>query len=475
MQFEETPLFCNVSMFIYVKGDDVMFRLGLVACLFLASMGCTVSVQGQTVSNIAFDGIGDSSVRVIFDVSSRFNGLRLRYGTASCIGGSSGSIQTNGTNMAFVQLYGMTAQLAGLAPSTTYHVCPEVSSNRGASWSAGAEASFTTLRRTQVLPVPPAAVSTSFPAQTGAVLNVSASCADLQAKINAAVPGDTIVVPAGTVCTGTYTTPRAPDAKSFGPANVVTSSSTVAVAGHGFVENQEVHFSTSGASCLPGMGIYPASTALYFYNCDKGGGWNKNAKYSVHVVDAGHIQILNSPGGQPAVPGWINFSADAATEAITFVPTWATPGGYTTGNGIAANTPVQFVSNGALPGGLNPDTTYYLLSSCGPSANAACSTRVSVSAGGTAVNLTSAGTGVHTIVDRGSGTMYIAPAPTQNGPWVVIKSAGTLPPAGIRIDPSNDTQLFQLKKTTYDATPVFVPGILAHKERCLIRRRTPIM
>jgi uncharacterized protein (TIGR03437 family) len=429
-----------------------------------------VCAYGQAVSSITFDGVGDSSVRMIFNVSASFNALRVRYGTSSCASGSGGTVQTTGTAIGTYVLFGMTADLSGLAPSTLYHACPEVSSDGGSSWSSGAEATFTTLARSQTLPLPPAPVSTSFPAQTGSTLNVAADCSNLQAQINAAVAGDTIVIPAGTVCTGTYTTPPAPEAKTFGPSSVVTSTSTLAIPAHGFTENQEVHFSTDGANanCLPGMTLVPATTGQAFFNCDLGGGWNKGAKYYVHVPDANHVQILNAVGGTPAVPGWINFTADPVAGTIVFAPSWATVGGYgylSGGTPIPANTPVQFVSTGTLPGGLSLDTTYYMLSGCASSPNAACVTQVSLSSGGAPVNLTSAGTGTHTIVDRGLGVMYLAPAPTQAGPWVLIQTGGTLPPAGTRIDNTTDAQLFHLRKTTYDITPVFAPGILAHNWR----------
>jgi hypothetical protein len=247
---------------------------------------------------------------------------------------------------------------------------------------------------------------------------VSADCSNLQSQINAALAGDTILIPAGTVCTGTYTTPTAPDAKTFGPSSVVTSTSTVAIPAHGFTENQEIHFSTDGANsnCLPGMTIFPAGWALAGYNCNKGGGWGKGPKYFVHVVDSGHIQVLNAPSGMPVVPGWINFTGDAAAHTITFNPTLNTPGGYATASGglIPANTQVQFVSSGTLPGGLALDTTYFLLSPCTASPNAACVSQVSLSSGGAAVNITSAGTGTHTIVDRGSARRESSRGQTQS-------------------------------------------------------------
>ena len=123
-----------------------------------------MSAFGQTVSNITFDGIGDSSVRVIFNVSASFNAMRVRYGTSTCTSGAGGTVQINGTSPASYMLFGMTTDLSGLAPSTLYHVCPEVSGNGGSTWSTGADATFTTAARTQTFPLAPLAVSTTFPA-----------------------------------------------------------------------------------------------------------------------------------------------------------------------------------------------------------------------------------------------------------------------------------------------------------------------
>jgi hypothetical protein len=117
----------------------------------------TLPCGSTSVYGISFDGIGDSSVRVSFNVSSSFNALRIRYGTSSCSGGSGGIVQTSDTSTAPSVVFGMTAALSGLAPSTLYHACPEVSSDGGSTWSSGTDATFTTLPRTPVLPPPPPA------------------------------------------------------------------------------------------------------------------------------------------------------------------------------------------------------------------------------------------------------------------------------------------------------------------------------
>lgn len=64
-------------------------------------------------------------------------------------------------------------------------------------------------------------VDTALPVQTGATLRAADDCADLQAKIDAARPGDTVVIPRGTTCTGNYVLRN----KGAGSAWIVIQSS----------------------------------------------------------------------------------------------------------------------------------------------------------------------------------------------------------------------------------------------------------
>lgn len=471
-------------------------KLSSLLSSLVASALSLVALHGQTVSAVTFDGKGDSSVRVIFNVSSTFTDFRIRYRTSDCTDGMSNYLQTNNANPAFFVLYGMTAQLSGLAPSTLYHVCPEVRNGAGA-WSSGVEGTFTTLARTTTTPTAPTTPSTTFPDLSSAtVLNVHASdCANvttgLQAQINAATSGRAstgkqykIVVPKTLSCTGDYNTPISPDAITFATTDVRTSDSRLTLTGHPFSENDPIHFSTAGANpnCLPGNYIYPYPSALLFLSCAKGGGWNAADTYYVHYVDANHIQVLDAPSGSTVIPGYITVSVSAGADTITYLPTHDTPGGYSTPDGfgsVTANTIVQFRTTGALPGGISIDTNYYLLTACSASPNAACTTQISTMSGGTPVNLTCTGmecTGTLYIVDRGFGTMYVAPMPTQNTPWIVITTDGALPPEGVRTNSTDwpDTELFEIKKNSYDTVPSFGTGVLAHNYRFIGARFTGI-
>ncbi len=420
--------------------------------------GFALCTFAQTVSNIRFDGVGDSSARVLFDVTGSFNAFRIRYGTSDTVSGAGGFLQLNGTAPSTYSNFDQTGNISGLAPATLYYVSPEVSSDGGVTWSSGISARLMTLSRTQTLPIAPTPVSTTFPAQTGTTRNVAADCSNLQSTLNAAAPGDTVVVPAGTICAGNYTLPNAPGIKSFTSANVRTSDSTVTVNNHGLTDNQEIRLSAAGpnANCLPGMAIFP-----YGVNCDKGGGWRKGARYWVHVVDTNNVQILDGPGGNPVIPGWIQFSCSTTTNTITFKPTWQSPNGfsYLGSAAVPANTVVQFHSTGTLCGGLSMNTNYYLLSNCPASVQVACTTQVSLSSGGSPVTITSTGSGIQRLVDQGTGTMYIGPAPDPSAAWIVLKSGGTvLPQADNRISPGFDGQMFHLRQNT----PLqYLPGVLS--------------
>src|SRR2546423_15712205 len=112
--------------------------------------------QTPTVTITGTDGLSHSVVRVKFNVSSSYSGLRLRYiaSPGSCTGGSGGSVQTSGATGRFTS--GMTDILAGLTPNTTYQICPEVTSD-GGNWSSQAGVTVTTLPLPAVHPALPVA------------------------------------------------------------------------------------------------------------------------------------------------------------------------------------------------------------------------------------------------------------------------------------------------------------------------------
>lgn len=443
-----------------------MKRIILLLALFL---GVVTNARAQSVTNIRFDGKGDSSLRTIFNVSSAFTGLRIRYGTSSCSGGTGGTVLLVGTSIGTFGLYDVTATLSGLAPNTLYYVCPEVTS--GGSYSSGISNTVTTLPRTQILPTPATPVSLVFPTQGPTTHTVLSDCSNFQAQLNAAAYGDTVLVPAGTICAGSYTLPAASDALTFAPSDVVTSTGTINVNTSTFTTGQQIRLSAGAANTdyLPGSTIYP-----YGLNTDLAGGWIKGGTYYANVVNGTHLQVVDV-NNNPVLPGWIQFTCNTGTNNITFVPIWQTASGYAAAStaGIPANTMVQFASPGALCGGLSPNTNYYLLTACPASTSNPCVTQVSRTSGGSAVTLTSSGTGNQVIVDQGSGTMGVMPWPPANQ-WVVVKTMGTLPPFGIpvmlggslSVEPTTpwDSQMFQIKQNTCctDGSPILQTGLLSH-------------
>jgi hypothetical protein len=74
------------------------------------------------------------------------------------------------------------------------------------------------------------------------------------------------------------------------------------------------------------------------------------------------------------------FTADAATDLLT-----------TAGHGLVVGTPIRFTSTTTLPAGLTAGTTYYVIAS-GLTAD---DFKVSATLGGSAVDITSVGTGTH--------------------------------------------------------------------------------
>jgi len=442
------------------------YILGILAFAY------TLSAQ-PTVSAVSIKNSSWSSAEVEFS-STSYTNYRIRYiesADGSCSGGSGGALQKHGTQQ-FMN-YGQRAYLTGLKPSTAYRVCPETTSN-GSLWSSGNQVEFTTSARGSATPTAPTEMSRTFPAQGGATLMVASNCSDLQTKINAAVGGDTVVIPAGTVCTGEYTTPTAPDAHNFADTDVTPATARLAWASHGLSEMDEIHFgvATLGVDCLPGTGIHPRGVNIQIH-CGVSGGWNLNKRLYAHVVDSNTIQVVDS-NGDPVYPGWVTFaSADISVggDTITLTPNYLTPNGYATGGGssIAANTEFYFVplSGATLPTGISSSTKYYLLGGGCGSGTATCALQISTSSGGSAFNFSDTGSGTFLIATRGSATnSWVAPAPAHGDDWILITTDGNLPPDGTRITSAWDSQLVHFRRPADDRTSVsFTPGILAHNWR----------
>lgn len=109
-----------------------------------------------------------------------------------------------------------------------------------------------------------------------------------------------------------------------------------------------------------------------------------------------------APPGDAIQPNSVNeFTADAATDLLS-----------TTAHGLLAGTRLRFTTTTTLPAGLSLATDYYVIAS-GLTADAF---KVSATSGGSAVNITDAGTGTH------SWQRYLTdPEQAQVNAWLINK------------------------------------------------------
>lgn len=229
--------------------------------------------------------------------------LRSTIDPATCVGNTSGFVQpmeigpTYSTESApgFVLLM----DIAGLAPSTTYNVCPELSFDGKVTWTSGATVQFTTLPLPAdhpAPPIPPNGFDPSYPNTTGfATYTLATDCSDIGPAYTAAVArqatqGTIIYVPVGTVCGvpaggGNFDFSLKPvDVQSWVPANVNTSTNQITLGGSPTL--------TAAQGIRFGMGYkahdtYPVSTS-----CEFGQGLVTGQLYYVHTVSTGNVVTL---------------------------------------------------------------------------------------------------------------------------------------------------------------------------------------
>lgn len=299
----------------------------LVLSFFLALL--SLQAQAPTISNITFDGLSHSVVRVKFTASAKFVWLRVRYtvSPATCTSGSGGSVQGNSysssNNASLHQGDGNTVVLGGLSPNTTYQVCPEISTDFN-NWSSGVGATFTTLRLPSIhpaLPVAPKTFDTSYPDTTGyANVTIADDCGDFLNQFNNAISiqmttGTILNLPAGKTCkNGPYiVTQISPDVVRFDSSAVNTSQNTITVPNHGFSEGNGIIFG-SRYGCLPG--------SLTGGNCLISGPIIAGQLYYVHVVDANTMQLYS---GSPMSAGGILCALTDGGNGTQYFVHWPRP------------------------------------------------------------------------------------------------------------------------------------------------------
>lgn len=366
----------------------------VVACIVHAQFGVPV------VSNITVDALGHSSLRLVWDNSIGINSVRVRYGyTADYDLGPGGGVFTPGT--ATFMRFRQTVSLSGLAPGQRYHFCPQSSADAGRTWSQCVDFTATTLplpAEHPATPQPPAEVNLRFPDQTGSVLKVAADCGDLQEKMDRARAGDTILIPAGTICSGKYTVPPAPEAIQFNSVSVDARSDQIAILRHPFKDGEKVHLDTYG--CLPGSAGPDRFCSTR--------GVLAGSDYFIQKIDADNIRLKNA-AGEPVSFAITGFTVDPIQGTLT------TPDNSPV---ISNGWPVQVRSTDQLPGGLNAGVTYYVVNPDNQH-----TMRLASFPGGPPIFLSSAGSGSHLLTDPGSGTHAIMAWPPPNDRWIVVRTA----------------------------------------------------
>lgn len=294
--------------------------LSILNLCILVAVLTVVNHAAPTVSNIRVDAVSYSAARITWDTSGGTISSymqRLRYGTTTDYeAGPGGGIQHQ-RNLAIAVNYQMA--LSGLAPDTDYHICPQVSDDNGQSWSTCNDFVFRTLPRpadAPLAPAPPEAFDTAYPDTTGyTIREVLPDCSNLQSEINSAVAnqatnGSVIRIPAGTICTGAYTTPMDPAAKTFTAAGVNVGLSRITIANHGFTHGQAIRFAKM-FSCLPG-----SSPGVPDPFCQGRGPIVQGRIYYVSDPAPNDFRVSETPGGQP-----FTFSdAGSGTSAVMAWP-----------------------------------------------------------------------------------------------------------------------------------------------------------
>jgi hypothetical protein len=380
------------------------------------------------VFNIRVGHISHSTVQLVWDTTSIPNHMRVRYGlTTAYEAGPGGGIQGSSNN--YFTAVGLTSNISGLAPSTTYHFCPQVSSDRGTTWSECVNFTAATTERPSVhpeYPEPPPTFDSSYPDVTGyTIRSVASNCSDLQAHMAAAAAaqvtaGSIIEIPAGTVCKGSYTLPSGRDVKRFPAGAVRTSTATITLPGHGFTDGQQVKL----AGFLPGTA---GPDVFRQYRGIKHGD-----SYFIKRINADAFQLSDSRGGPPLEFTTSAFTADAAANTFT-VPS----ANARLMEGVA----IQVKSSETLPEGLRADTTYYV-----KNPSAARTFQLAASPGGAAIDITSSGTGTHWFADQGGGGSILAWPPSEN--WIIVRTAvrdEQFVPEGVRVTPEWKSRMATIK------------------------------
>lgn len=203
----------------WIKKSISICSLIFFYSFFIWQTSPTALAAAPVVSGVTVDAITHSTARITWNTNIAATGQILFGPTTSY------SYQTYKETSFLTNRQWF---LSGLAANTTYNFCIQAQDSVGNISSCDGTSNnytFTTapLNSSAIPdPVAPTLIDTSMPSQTGTIRNIDASCSNLQTQINSASLGDTIIIPAGTVCTGNYIFPN----KTTGSGWIVVRTST---------------------------------------------------------------------------------------------------------------------------------------------------------------------------------------------------------------------------------------------------------
>lgn len=119
---------------------------------------------------------------------------------------------------------------------------------------------------------------------------------------------------------------------------------------------------------------------------------SRQDNFALAATDAGQLAMIAAEATDYNYPFKVLLNDAPVAKSTTVTISNASPGVVTwTGHGLEANTPVVFSTTGALPTGLTAGTTYYVKTVLDVD-----TFTVSATPGGTVIDTSSAGSGVHT-------------------------------------------------------------------------------
>ena len=287
--------------------------------------------------------------------------------------------------------------------------------------NGGAYYDITPLRTTNILNNPFATTS-GLPTVTVTDASNGVQIGDFVTFSNASTVG-------GLDLNGTYTVQSIPSLTTYTITAGANASSTVASGGGSAVAAAyEIHVGSAVAVPLVGWG---------------GGGWGLGY-WGVGSISNTDIRLWSQANyGEdlvygPRGGGVYYWDATVGFAPVLFTVTIASPAVVTTTIALVDGTAISLTTTGALPTGLTPGVTYYVVNSTGTTFNLAATPT------GSAITTTGTQSGVHTISPRGLPLASLAgasDAPTvQNG--IVVSDAsrfvlvfGTNPLGETYLDP----------------------------------------